>query len=67
MLRSTADLAGLAIHATDGDIGLVEDIYFDDIHWRVRYFVVDTGHWLPGRLVLISPAAVEKADIPSAA
>jgi hypothetical protein len=63
MLRSTADLAGLAIHATDGDIGSVEDIYFDDIHWRVRYLVVDTGNWLPGRLVLISPAAIEKADV----
>ena len=58
MLRSTADLAGLAIHATDGSFGSLADIYFDDIHWQVRYFVVDTGHWLPGRLVLISPASV---------
>jgi hypothetical protein len=63
MLRSTAELAGLAIHATDGNIGSVANVYFDDIHWRVRYFVVDTGHWLPGRQVLVSPAAVESADI----
>ncbi len=63
MLRSTADLAGLAIHATDGNIGSVQDIYFDDIQWRVRYFVVDTGAWLPGRLVLISPTAIENADL----
>jgi hypothetical protein len=63
MLRSTAELAGLAIHATDGNIGSVANVYFDDIHWRVRYFVVDTGHWLPGRQVLVSPAAVGSADI----
>jgi len=63
MLRSTAELADLPIHATDGNIGSLTDIYFDDIHWRVRYFVVDTGHWLPGRLVLISPASVGHADL----
>jgi len=62
MLRSTAEMASLAIHATDGNIGSLKDIYFDDIHWRVRYFVVDTGHWLPGRLVLVAPAAVASAD-----
>jgi hypothetical protein len=62
MLRSTADLAELVIHATDGNMGSLADIYFDDIHWHVRYFVVDTGRWLPGRLVLISPASVASAD-----
>ena len=44
-------------HATDGNFGSLADIYFDDVHWQVRYFVVDTGIWLPGRLVLISPAS----------
>jgi hypothetical protein len=63
MLRSTAELAGLAIHATDGTIGSLSNIYFDDIHWRTRYFVVDTGKWLPGRLVLISPASVASANL----
>jgi len=63
MLRSTAELAGLAIHATDGTIGTLTNVLFDDIHWLVRYLVVDTGHWLPGRLVLISPASVDSADL----
>jgi hypothetical protein len=63
MLRSTAELAGLAIHATDGNIGTLTNIYFDDVQWCARYFVVDTGHWLPGRLVLISPAAVQSVDL----
>ena len=63
MLRSITDLAGLSLHATDGDIGSLTDVYFDDNHWRVRYFVVDTGNWLPGRLVLISPASVANVEV----
>jgi len=58
MLRTAKDLYGLAIHATDGDIGSVVDLYFDDESWVVRYLVVDTGAWLPGRRVLLSPLSL---------
>lgn len=47
-------LKGAAIQALDGDIGSVDDFYFDDERWVVRYVLVDTGHWLPGRRVVIS-------------
>src|SRR5438445_9306589 len=50
------------LHAADGDIGRVHDLYFDDRRWTVRYLVVDTRHWLPGRRVLLSPAAVRLPD-----
>jgi hypothetical protein len=49
------------ILATDGDIGTIHDFLFDDITWTIRYLVVDTGKWLPGRKVLISTKAVEEA------
>ena len=49
MLFSFEGLRGYGIHATDGDIGSVRDVYFDDVGSSVRYFVVDTGSWLPGR------------------
>ncbi len=62
MLRSVNELHGYTIHATDGDIGHVDEFYFDDESWTVRYLVVDTGHWLPGRRVLISPIAIERPD-----
>jgi len=62
MLHRVDELLGFTIHATDGDIGRVRDLYFDDHHWTVRYLVVDTGHWLPGRRVLLSPASIRKAD-----
>jgi hypothetical protein len=52
------DLRGDDILTRDGAIGSVRDAYFDDEHWALRYLVVDTGNWLPGRQVLISPASV---------
>lgn len=62
MLQSIKKLQGCQILATDGAIGSVHDFYFDDERWAVRYLVVDTGSWLPGRRVLISPIAIQTAD-----
>jgi sporulation protein YlmC with PRC-barrel domain len=50
------------ITATDGNIGHVKDVYFDDETWCVRYLVVDTGAWLPSRKVLISPISIAQAN-----
>ena len=61
MLRKVKDLRGYAIRATDGVIGKVDDLYFDDEDWGIRYLVVDTGNWLSGRKVLISPIALAHA------
>ena len=58
MLRSLNEIVGYQVSATDGAMGKVKDFYFDDLAWVVRYLVVDTGHWLAGRKVLLSPAAV---------
>ncbi len=61
MLHNVNDLRGDKIAARDGEIGTVDQVYFDDQAWRVRYFVVDTGGWLSGRKVLISPASIDRA------
>jgi hypothetical protein len=61
MLRTASHLKGAGIAATDGEIGSVHDLYFDDLTWTIRYLVVDTGTWLPGRQVLISPRSVRSA------
>lgn len=58
MLRSLKILHGYTVLAKDGDIGKVRDFYFHDDTWIIRYLVVDTGHWLPGRKVLITPSAL---------
>jgi uncharacterized protein YrrD len=59
MIQSVTDLQGDEILARDGAIGSVDDVYFDDARWAVRYLVVDTGAWMPGRRVLISPSSVD--------
>lgn len=59
MLIKTKALKGYAIqNPEDETIGKVQDTYFDDRHWTLRYLVVNTGKWLIGRQVLISPYAV---------
>jgi sporulation protein YlmC with PRC-barrel domain len=63
MERNIDSLIGYSIEATDGEIGKVEDFYFDDETWTIRYLVVETGGWLSGRKVLISPAAFTGSNI----
>ena len=58
MLRNTKDLDHYAIYATDGEIGHVNDFYFDDEAWTIRYIVAGTGGWLLNRQVLVSPISV---------
>jgi sporulation protein YlmC with PRC-barrel domain len=62
MLRSVNDLQGLHIRANDGEIGSVDQFFFDDETWTIRHLVVDTGNWLSGRKVLISPIALGRSD-----
>ena len=58
MLRSLKQFYGLKLGATDGEIGHIKDFYFDDQNWTIRYLVADTGTWLTGRKVLISPTSL---------
>jgi len=62
MLYNTKELYGNKLAASDGDIGHVKDFYFDDKTWVIRYLVADTGSWMSGRLVLISPHAFGALD-----
>jgi len=64
MLTNITFLKGLVIHATDGELGTVDQFYFDDETWAIRYLTVETGGWLGGREVLISPISVLRADWP---
>lgn len=55
MLRKLRGIFGYHMQTRDETIGRLDDILFDDVGWQVRYLVLDTGEWLPGRRVLISP------------
>lgn len=54
-LRSTNEVIGYYIEAEDGDIGHVEDFLVDDESWAIRYVIVDTVNWWPGKKVVIAP------------
>ncbi|MEO9590113.1 PRC-barrel domain containing protein [Rhodopirellula bahusiensis] len=62
MLISTETMLGTELLGTDRSVGSVCDLLFDDETWVVRHLVVDTGHWLPGRQVLLPPMKVQNAD-----
>jgi len=63
MLRRLRDLENWTIEGVGGDeVGTVENFYVDDLRWTVRYIVANTGGWLTGRQVLISPMSVRGVD-----
>ena len=61
-LRSIAAVTGYHIHALDGEIGHVEDLFVEDADWSIRYLLVDTKNWWPGKKVLISPRSAQTID-----
>lgn len=61
-LRSMREVIGYNVQATDGEIGHVEDFFVDDDSWFVRYMLVDTRNWLPGRKVVVSPGWIGRVS-----
>ena len=61
-LRSTHNVSGYDIQATDGEIGHVEDFVIDDETWAIRYLIIDTRNWWPGKKVLVSPQWIESVS-----
>lgn len=62
LLQTARELERYSLLAVDGEIGSVEEFYFDDTTWAIRYLVVNTGGWLTGKHVLISPVAIGEVD-----
>ncbi|HEX8949328.1 MAG TPA: PRC-barrel domain-containing protein [Dissulfurispiraceae bacterium] len=61
-LRGLQSVAGYAVIAKDGEVGAVEEFLFDDREWAIRFIVVRTGDWLPGKKVLLPPSVLEEPD-----
>jgi len=61
-LRSVAEVTGYHVHATDGPIGHVENFIIGDEHWDIRYIIIDTRNFWPGKHVLIAPHAATEVD-----
>jgi hypothetical protein len=63
-LRSTDEVTGYHIEASDGEIGHVADFLVDDETWAIRYLEVDTRNWWPGKKVLVSPHWLDNVSWP---
>ncbi len=61
-LRSMKAVEGYDIHATDGNIGHLEDFLVEDVDWSIRYLVANTNSWWLGHKVVASPHIVEHID-----
>jgi hypothetical protein len=61
-LRSTTSVTGHHVQAMDGEIGHIEDFILDEDFWAIRYLVVNTKNWLPGKHVLVSPRWIERVS-----
>lgn len=59
-LRSSENVTGYTVHAIDGEIGDVEDFIVDDSTWSINFLIIDTGKWLPGKKVLLSPKWIKE-------
>ena len=63
MLIAITGLQRCTVEGIDGRVGTVKDFLFDDQSWKVRWMVLDTGHWLPSRQILIHPSAIVPLDL----
>lgn len=62
MLWDACAIMGYTAVASDGDVGTVSDLLFDDASWRLRWLVVNTRYWLPRHEVLVPVSAVDRPD-----
>jgi hypothetical protein len=62
MLTKAYSLLSYRLASLDGDLGKVKDFYFDDLFWEIRYLLIDTGKWLPGRQVLLPPQKLSRVN-----
>jgi hypothetical protein len=61
-LRSIQEVTGYHIKAIDGEIGHLEDFLFDDETWEIRYAIVGTKNWWPGKKVLLRPQWIQRVS-----
>lgn len=61
-LRSTKEVVGYHVQASDNGVGHLDDFIVDDENWTIRYLVVDTGVELIGKMVLVHPSWVREIN-----
>ena len=62
MQWALSDISGYAVHARDGSLGFVRDMYFDDVDWRVRYLAVSGSSKSGAGRFLLAPEVISRTD-----
>jgi|SRR3954449_4671881 len=62
MLHRLSRVKGFHIHATDGEIGHVDDVLVDETTWAIQYLVVDTSNFIGGKWVVLAPSMIQKIE-----
>ncbi len=62
MQRDIISLTGYNMEATDGHVGKVEEFYFEDNTWLIRYLILKTGNWFVYRKAIIAQQAIVKSE-----
>lgn len=54
-VHSAESVNGFQIAAVDSDVGYIKDFLLDDETWAIRYLIIDTGNWWPGKQIMLAP------------
>jgi uncharacterized protein YrrD len=61
-LHSARQVIGYQVKTTTEPVGHLQDLLVDDQTWAVRYLLVDTRNWWPGKHVVIPPQWITRLD-----
>ena len=64
MLINARHMYGMPLEGSDGRVGTLYDLLFDDQSWQLRHLVVSMDRWFLGRQVLLDPEVILDADWP---
>jgi hypothetical protein len=65
MLIACKNAYGTTLEESDGHVGTLYDILFNDLSWKLRHLVVGMDRWFLGRQVLLDPEVIQRADWPN--
>lgn len=55
------DMKKFNLQTENGDAGLIHDLYFDDSSWAIKYLVIDSGGWFPGKRLILPVSEIGDA------
>ncbi|WP_026632455.1 PRC-barrel domain containing protein [Dyadobacter alkalitolerans] len=61
-LRSSEKVTGYSLHATDGELGHIDDLIIETDSWKITSVVVKTGNWFSGKEILMPTEWILEID-----